>query len=75
MGGGSVGLISFNLMMASILTLNYICFLFFIIKAWHKSTCFNCKECRKRLESTTLCEREGEIYCKSNSQFYKFILI
>jgi cysteine/glycine-rich protein len=33
--------------------------------AWHKSTCFNCKECRKRLESTTLCEREGEIYCKT----------
>ncbi|XP_067144188.1 cysteine and glycine-rich protein 1-like [Centruroides vittatus] len=33
--------------------------------AWHKSTCFNCKECHKRLESTTLCEREGEIYCKT----------
>lgn len=33
--------------------------------AWHKSTCFNCAACSKRLESTTLCEREGEIYCKS----------
>ncbi|RWS22477.1 Cysteine and glycine-rich protein 2-like protein, partial [Leptotrombidium deliense] len=32
--------------------------------AWHK-TCFCCKECNKRLESTTLCEREGEIYCKT----------
>ncbi|UYV79261.1 PRMT8 [Cordylochernes scorpioides] len=35
--------------------------------AWHKTTCFNCKECNKRLESTTLCEREGEIYCKSKT--------
>ncbi|GFU60506.1 cysteine and glycine-rich protein 2 [Nephila pilipes] len=33
--------------------------------AWHKTTCFNCKECHKRLESMTLCEREGEIYCKT----------
>lgn len=33
--------------------------------AWHKTTCFNCNECHKRLESTTLCERENEIYCKS----------
>lgn len=33
--------------------------------AWHKTTCFNCKECNKRLESTTLCERESEIYCKT----------
>lgn len=32
--------------------------------AWHKS-CFTCASCNKRLESTTLCEREGEIYCKS----------
>merc|ERR1712071_152283 len=33
--------------------------------AWHKSTCFTCALCNKRLESTTLCEREGEIYCKA----------
>lgn len=33
--------------------------------AWHKNTCFNCKECHKHLESTTLCERESEIYCKA----------
>jgi len=33
-------------------------------KAWHKS-CFTCNICNKRLESGTLCEREGEIYCKS----------
>ena len=32
-------------------------------KAWHK-TCFTCLECRKRLDSSMLCEREGEIYCK-----------
>ncbi|KAI9558038.1 hypothetical protein GHT06_014791 [Daphnia sinensis] len=31
---------------------------------WHKS-CFTCLSCNKRLESTSLCEREGEIYCKS----------
>lgn len=37
--------------------------------AWHKSTCFTCKECNKRLDTTTLCERENEIYCKS-----KFII-
>ncbi|XP_053201030.1 cysteine and glycine-rich protein 1-like [Panonychus citri] len=34
-------------------------------KAWHKMSCFNCAECHKRLESTTLCEKEGEIYCKT----------
>lgn len=33
--------------------------------AWHKTTCFTCGHCGKRLESTTLCEREGDIYCKS----------
>jgi len=33
--------------------------------AWHKITCFSCRECNKRLESTSLCERDGEIYCKT----------
>lgn len=33
-------------------------------QAWHIA-CFNCHQCRKRLESTILCEREGEIYCKT----------
>ena len=32
-------------------------------KAWHKS-CFTCLECKKRLDSSLLCEREGELYCK-----------
>lgn len=32
-------------------------------KAWHKS-CFTCLECKKRLDSSMLCEREGEVYCK-----------
>ena len=32
-------------------------------KAWHKG-CFTCYNCNKRVDSTTLCEREGEIYCK-----------
>ncbi|KAI8096909.1 uncharacterized protein BX664DRAFT_275302 [Halteromyces radiatus] len=31
--------------------------------AYHK-TCLTCKECNKRLDSTTLAEREGEAYCK-----------
>ncbi|KAI8343751.1 hypothetical protein BC941DRAFT_412229 [Chlamydoabsidia padenii] len=30
---------------------------------YHKS-CLTCKECNKRLDSTTLAEREGEAYCK-----------
>jgi len=33
--------------------------------AWHKTTCFTCAKCNKRLESTTLCEKEGEIFCKA----------
>ncbi|UXI19071.1 hypothetical protein NH340_JMT05014 [Sarcoptes scabiei] len=33
--------------------------------AWHKTTCFTCKECKKRLDTTSLCERESEIYCKT----------
>lgn len=31
--------------------------------AWHKS-CFRCAKCGKGLESTTLADKEGEIYCK-----------
>uniref|UniRef100_A0A0E9US04 LIM zinc-binding domain-containing protein n=1 Tax=Anguilla anguilla TaxID=7936 RepID=A0A0E9US04_ANGAN len=30
---------------------------------WHQN-CFNCANCGKRLESTTLTEKDGEIYCK-----------
>jgi len=33
-------------------------------KAWHKG-CFTCASCSKRLDSSMLCEREGEIYCKN----------
>ncbi|XP_044535119.1 cysteine and glycine-rich protein 2 [Gracilinanus agilis] len=32
-------------------------------KPWHKN-CFRCAKCGKSLESTTLTEKEGEIYCK-----------
>jgi len=32
--------------------------------SWHKS-CFNCSECHKKLDSTTVCDKDGEIYCKS----------
>ncbi|XP_078345924.1 cysteine and glycine-rich protein 2-like [Oculina patagonica] len=31
---------------------------------WHKQ-CFTCKECNKRLDSTTVSDKEGEIYCKA----------
>jgi len=30
---------------------------------WHKK-CFNCKACRKALDSTTMAEHEGDMYCK-----------
>lgn len=43
-----------------------------LYQAWHKNTCFNCKECRKRLDPGSLCERESEIYCKSKCQMSGF---
>lgn len=33
------------------------------LQSWHKS-CFRCAKCGKGLESTTLADRDGEIYCK-----------
>ncbi|XP_022082829.1 cysteine and glycine-rich protein 1-like [Acanthaster planci] len=33
-------------------------------QSWHKS-CFNCKTCKKKLDSTTLSDKDGEIFCKS----------
>ncbi|XP_064600601.1 cysteine and glycine-rich protein 2-like [Liolophura sinensis] len=33
-------------------------------KKWHKS-CLLCKNCNKRLDSTTCTDHDGEIYCKS----------
>uniref|UniRef100_A0A8C0HDS5 Cysteine and glycine-rich protein 1 n=1 Tax=Chelonoidis abingdonii TaxID=106734 RepID=A0A8C0HDS5_CHEAB len=32
-------------------------------KSWHKA-CFRCAKCGKGLESTTLADKDGEIYCK-----------
>ncbi|XP_074180976.1 cysteine and glycine-rich protein 2-like, partial [Rhinolophus sinicus] len=34
-----------------------------VFQPWHKN-CFRCAKCGKSLESTTLTEKEGEIYCK-----------
>ena len=31
---------------------------------WHKA-CLACADCKKRLDSTTLAERQGEVYCKA----------
>ncbi|CAJ0572185.1 unnamed protein product, partial [Mesorhabditis spiculigera] len=32
---------------------------------WHKSGCFNCSDCNKRLESRTQCEQGGKLYCNA----------
>lgn len=32
--------------------------------SWHKIGCFTCATCGKSLESTTLADKDGEIYCK-----------
>lgn len=32
-------------------------------KSWHKG-CFNCSSCQKKLDSTTMCDKDGQIYCK-----------
>lgn len=31
--------------------------------SWHKA-CFACKDCNKKLESTTVTDKDGELYCK-----------
>eukprot|EP00066_Takifugu_rubripes_P022204 XP_011611470.1 PREDICTED: cysteine and glycine-rich protein 2 [Takifugu rubripes] len=33
-------------------------------KPWH-NFCFNCLKCGKRLDSTTVADKDGEIYCKA----------
>lgn len=35
----------------------------FPAQSWHKS-CFRCAKCGKGLESTTLADKDGDIYCK-----------
>ncbi|XP_034445339.1 cysteine and glycine-rich protein 1a [Hippoglossus hippoglossus] len=32
--------------------------------SWHKNSCFSCASCGKGLESTTLNDKDGQIYCK-----------
>ena len=32
--------------------------------SWHKM-CFTCSDCKKMLDSSTMAEKEGQIYCKS----------
>lgn len=36
---------------------------YYVLQSWHKG-CFNCSSCRKKLDSTTVCDKDGEIYCK-----------
>lgn len=31
--------------------------------SWHKA-CFNCASCNKKLDSTTVSDKDGQIYCK-----------
>lgn len=45
----------------------YLNYLFFPPQPWHKN-CFRCAKCGKSLESTTLTEKEGEIYCKGEER-------
>jgi len=33
-------------------------------QSWHQK-CFNCKTCRRKLDSGSLCDKDGEIYCKA----------
>jgi len=33
-------------------------------RAWHKS-CFTCLVCNKRIDSSNMCERDSEIYCRA----------
>uniref|UniRef100_A0A3P9K918 Cysteine and glycine-rich protein 1 n=1 Tax=Oryzias latipes TaxID=8090 RepID=A0A3P9K918_ORYLA len=35
--------------------------------SWHKVGCFTCATCGKSLESTTLSDKDGEIYCKGKT--------
>ena len=39
--------------------------------AWHKS-CFTCNTCNKRIDSSNLCEREAEIYCRCKLTNYYY---
>eukprot|EP00794_Sanderia_malayensis_P018194 gene18194-20009_t len=32
-------------------------------QSWHKQ-CFSCSDCKKKLDSTTVADKDGEIYCK-----------
>uniref|UniRef100_A0A915IQR0 LIM zinc-binding domain-containing protein n=1 Tax=Romanomermis culicivorax TaxID=13658 RepID=A0A915IQR0_ROMCU len=36
-----------------------------MFQVWHKLTCFACADCNKKLESTSLCDKDGEIFCKT----------
>lgn len=37
-------------------------------------TCFTCGSCSKKLEPTSLCDRDGEIYCKSMLRIIRYQL-
>ena len=41
------------------------------LQAWHKS-CFRCAKCGKGLESTTLADKDGEIYCKGHTHMHTY---
>lgn len=45
-----------------------------LFQPWHKN-CFRCAKCGKSLESTTLTEKEGEIYCKGKINFRYYLSV
>jgi hypothetical protein len=42
-------------------------------QTYHKS-CFTCQLCNKRVDSSMLCEREGEIFCRYLAFFFVYFL-
>jgi len=34
-------------------------------RSWHRKTCFVCRDCKKGLDSDTLADKDGEIFCRA----------
>ena len=60
-GAGSVSVPMLQVIMCSQVVIFSMCES--SLQAWHKA-CFNCADCNKKLDSTTMCDNERQIYCK-----------